>query len=492
MSGMEFRFRPAIRRDLPLRVLLIGESGDGKTYTALSVAHHLLAEIGQGGRVAVIDSEVKGRDQRARGTAELYAGEHCLCEGCRGQGLAFDFDVLLLPEGSQHPEDYLKAMKAAEVAGYKALVIDSITHAWAALLAQVDALKARNSRADPWLVATPIHRAFVEAIKTYPGHVICTVRSKEKLDHAEKSKGGQYASLGQCPEFRKGIEYEFDVALFMSGARAAIVKTRASALENQTYAKPGAKLARSLVEWAVGAPAETAAKDQGLHEGEDAEIARNIRAARSERSAELQASEPGQRVREELQAGLDAAFEAASRVVHGSTVDYAPDTGPAVRPSPDLPSTVGKCCERDNDGDGNCDRHPAPVAEAAMPAIHVDDHVRAVLDSVLRAFVRIDRLTDPLGNPTALEDERVAVVGLMGSLPERLKAEARTAWTRAWSGQQPAGPACDLACLRAAAEWAGEVLDAGAEGPEQADDLDGLDAAPPPPPAFAAPKGGAR
>lgn len=443
MSGLEFRFRPAIKRDVPLRVLLIGESGDGKTYTALSVAHHLLSEIGQGGRVAVIDSEVKGRDQRARGTAELYAGEHCLCEGCCGQGLVFDFDVLLLPEGSQHPEDYLKAMKAAEVAGYKALVIDSITHAWAALLAQVDALKARNSRADPWLVATPIHRAFVEAIKAHPAHVICTVRSKEKLDHASESKGGQYASLGQCPEFRKGIEYEFDVALFMGGARAAVVKTRASALENQTYTKPGARLARSLVEWAVGAPAETAAREEG-----------------DVRPSEVR--EPAQRVREELQAGLDAAFQAASQVVHGPQAETQPSPEPVAE-------------QPDREGD----------ADVSWLLCEV------VIRDVIRAAHGAEKALDGEPDLAALEAARVRVVGLMGRLPERLKAEARTAWTRVWAGQ-PAGPARDLACLRAAAEWAGEVLDAGAEGPEQADDLDGLDIAPPPPPAFAAPKGGAR
>jgi len=262
---MDYLFRPAVRKDIPLRVLLIGESGDGKTYTGLAVAHHLLALRGEGGRVAVIDSEVKGRGDRARGTAELYAGEHCLCETCRGQGVRFDFDTLLLPEGHQHPDDYMKAMRAAEAAGYRALVVDSITHAWMALLGQVDAHKAQNPRKDPWLIATPIHRALVEAFKTFDGDLVCTVRSKEKIDKSNKLPGGGYASLGQLPEFRKGIEYEFDVALFMSGARGAVVKTRASSLENQVYTKPGQKLALALKEWADEFTDEVAAKDRHQH-----------------------------------------------------------------------------------------------------------------------------------------------------------------------------------------------------------------------------------
>ena len=103
-------FRKATRKQVKLRMGLVGPSGSGKTYTALRIAHALA----DGGLVAVIDTE--------RGSACRYA------DAPNPDGGRFDFVVADLEKFS--PQDYTRAIRAAEDAGAAVLVIDSISHAW--------------------------------------------------------------------------------------------------------------------------------------------------------------------------------------------------------------------------------------------------------------------------------------------------------------------------------------------------------------------------
>ncbi|MDR3266970.1 MAG: ATP-binding protein, partial [Tannerella sp.] len=106
-------FKQAERTRLWLRCALFGPSGSGKTMTALRMAKGIAVKMG--GRVAVIDTESK--------SASKYSDR-----------ISFDVDDL----SRKTVDDYIAAMNEAAKAGYKVLVIDSLSHAWRELTEEVD------------------------------------------------------------------------------------------------------------------------------------------------------------------------------------------------------------------------------------------------------------------------------------------------------------------------------------------------------------------
>lgn len=256
---MEFTFKQAQRQDTLLRVLLMGKAGSGKTYSALALACHLADLDPSLGEVYAIDAEVKGRGDLATGCCELYAQEWCKCVVCRGHGLRLGFKHLLLPQGHQHPDDYARALEAAAAMGAKVVVVDGLTPAWEAAKSHVDQLKSSGGGRDPWAVVKPRVFALVEQLLTFPGHVIATVRTKQKIERRTKT---DWVDLGQKPifeEMKGGIEYEFDYSIFLSdhGNAGEVVKTRFSALEGRPLRRFGGDLADELLRWsrnATGAP----------------------------------------------------------------------------------------------------------------------------------------------------------------------------------------------------------------------------------------------
>lgn len=234
-------FKKAVRSQAKLRLALLGPSGAGKTYTALSIAKHL------GKRVAVIDTE--------RGSASLYAGDVC------------DFDVL--EPDSFAPATYVQAIHAAEREGYDVIVIDSLTHAWSGkggALEMVDnAAKRSNSQNTymAWRDVTPEHNALVDALVGCKAHLICTVRVKTAYELQENDRGKKVpVKIGLEPIQRSGLEYEFTVTGDMDLDHVlSISKTRCSAMDGGVYRKPGANIAEILLSWLnSGAPVSEPAK----------------------------------------------------------------------------------------------------------------------------------------------------------------------------------------------------------------------------------------
>jgi ABC-type dipeptide/oligopeptide/nickel transport system ATPase component len=228
-------FTKATKTQARLRLAVCGPSGSGKTYSALEIAKHL------GDPVALIDSE--------HGSASKYADR-------------FDFDVCNLTDF--HPSRYLKAIKTAGEAGYKVIVIDSLSHAWFA------ELELAGKSFDGWKSVRPLERALIDAMLASPAHVIATMRTKTEWVMEEYvNKQGKTCSapkrVGTAPIQASGIEYEFDLAGEIDlNHLLSISKSRCPALSNTTHLNPGKELADTMLKWLTeGAPAPETALQKG-------------------------------------------------------------------------------------------------------------------------------------------------------------------------------------------------------------------------------------
>jgi KaiC/GvpD/RAD55 family RecA-like ATPase len=229
-------FKKAVKSEAKLRLAIAGPSGAGKTYTALALA----TELAQGGPVAVVDTE--------HGSAAKYAD-------------LFEFDTLEM-EPPFHPRRFVEAINGAAAAGYKVVVLDSLTHAWNGTGGMLDIveeiakrMKSPNSFA-AWKDATPVQNQLIDGILHAPLHIIATMRSKQEYVMQDNGRGQQVVrKVGMAPQQRDGFEYEFDVFLDMDNSNNAIVsKTRCPALTERVFAKPGKDVADILLEWLRGAP----------------------------------------------------------------------------------------------------------------------------------------------------------------------------------------------------------------------------------------------
>lgn len=250
---MDFNFAPAEREQLLLRILLCGESGHGKTYSALALARHLGAPPEA---IAFVDSETQQRrDGKVIGSAEKYVGESCDCHHCQGHGLSFgQFAQLKLPPGQRDPDTFRRAVAAAAAQGFEVLIVDSFSHEWDACKTLVDQIKPKfgGNKWAAWSAVTPKHDACLQAILDFPGHVIVCVRGKEKTSQ----QGKEIVSRGLLPLQREGIEFEFDLWLNLYRAVATVEKTRAKRLNGRHFEGPGKLLADELLAWANGGTAK--------------------------------------------------------------------------------------------------------------------------------------------------------------------------------------------------------------------------------------------
>ncbi|MCX4605418.1 ATP-binding protein [Streptomyces anulatus] len=228
-----FTFRPATKDKAKARVAIQGVSGSGKTWTGLSVAHGL----SEGQRFAVIDTE--------RGAASLYVGIN-----------GIQFDVLQMQRFD--PRDLVKALAAAAQAGYGTVFIDSLSHFWKGTdgtLEQVEKAKSKyggNSFAG-WKDGTPMQNDMIDALLTYPGHIVVTMRSHTEWVLQENDRGRKEpVAMGMRAEQRKGVEYEFGVVAAMNiDNQLTVLKSRCPSLHKRIIEEPNgaADIAKPLLDW---------------------------------------------------------------------------------------------------------------------------------------------------------------------------------------------------------------------------------------------------
>ena len=228
----QFQFKKAQRKGIYARIAILGPTGGGKTYSALSIATGLVE--GSGKRIAVIDTE--------RSSADRYAD-------------VFDFDKLDLTMYS--PDTYVEAIKAIDPEVYGAVVIDSLTHAWTGkdgALEQVDKAAVRSGGGNKfagWRDVTPMHNRLVDAMLSIQAHLVVTMRSKMEYILEEDERGRKVPKkVGMAPIQRDGMEYELDIVGDMTTDNKMVIsKSRASFLAGEVINKPGVELGRRILEW---------------------------------------------------------------------------------------------------------------------------------------------------------------------------------------------------------------------------------------------------
>lgn len=222
-------FKKAEKSKSKLRAAFFGPSGSGKTFSALSVATGIAEATNS--KIAVIDSE--------RGSASKYADR-------------FTFDVVNLEKKTI--DEYITFIGDAQKEGYGVLIIDSMSHAWQELLEEVDKIaktKFKGNSWSAWSEGTPKQKRLIDALLSFDGHVIATMRSKTEWQTSD-GEGGKKAPIrvGLAPEQGKGIEYEFDLLVEISTEHVAnVIKDRTGKFQDQIFDKPGVQFGRSLVEW---------------------------------------------------------------------------------------------------------------------------------------------------------------------------------------------------------------------------------------------------
>ncbi len=221
-------FKPATKKQMKLRLALIGPGGSGKTFTALRIASAL------GPKIALICSE--------RGTAQKYAGD------------VATFDISIPTVFSV--EMYIEEIRAASEAGCDTLIIDGLSAAWSGrggLLEFNDEVAKRRggNTFDAWRETTPKYHRLIDAIASAPMHIIATMRTKNDTV-VEKNERGKNTprKIGLKADMREGFEYEFDVVGELDVEHEmTVTKSRCSAVERAIIEKPGEAFGRTLLAW---------------------------------------------------------------------------------------------------------------------------------------------------------------------------------------------------------------------------------------------------
>ena len=196
-EGQIITFSRAMRKGAPTLTALYGESGSGKTFSALLIARGL---AGPNGKIALLDTET--------GRGLYYADE---IPG------GYEYAELTAPFT---PERYIRSLDVVEAMKVDALVIDSASHEWEGIGGVVETADANGKKGlVKWAAPKARHKRFMQRLLTTRTHLIICMRAKEKLVQvpAKESKSGkdEIVSAGFVSVQDKRFIYEMTLQLFL-------------------------------------------------------------------------------------------------------------------------------------------------------------------------------------------------------------------------------------------------------------------------------------
>lgn len=187
---MTFEFKPATREAAPVFIGIEGESGSGKTYSALLFARGI---VGPKGKIGVIDTEGK--------RSLMYADDPDI-----GGFLHMDF---VAPYSSDR---FREAIHAARQAGVDVIVIDNASHeheAEGGMLDYADREEARGVKPRAkWIKPKMAHNRFIRSALSCGAHIIFCIRIKTIVDTDVKP-----AVKVKFPVCESNLPYEFTLRL---------------------------------------------------------------------------------------------------------------------------------------------------------------------------------------------------------------------------------------------------------------------------------------
>jgi DNA polymerase III delta prime subunit len=226
-------FVKAERKAAKIKLAITGPSGSGKTTAALRLARGL---VGPSGEIAVIDTENQ--------SASLYSD-------------ITPFDVLNLEAPFEHKK-FTESIQAAEANGYDAVIIDSASHLWEAILDYKTKLDRRGGNSyTNWSDAGGKFKEVIDCLLGSRLHVISCLRSK--MEHAiEKDDRGKTTirKVGMAPIMRDGIEYEFTVVLDLDMQHQAVSSKDRTRMFDGKIIEVTEDVGKQLATWLAGATPE--------------------------------------------------------------------------------------------------------------------------------------------------------------------------------------------------------------------------------------------
>lgn len=184
--------RKAVRTGSRVVIGIAGQSGEGKTYTALKLARGMVDHAGE---IGFLDTENK------RGS--LYS------DILDGQFLIGDLHAPF------SPQRYADAIKEFQNAGVKVLVIDSGSHEHEGEGGLEDIANApllAGKKMANWKGAKFEHKKFMNAMLQSDMHIILCLRAREKTDFKNPRSP---VSLGIQPICEKNVLFEMTASMMM-------------------------------------------------------------------------------------------------------------------------------------------------------------------------------------------------------------------------------------------------------------------------------------
>lgn len=195
-----FIVREAKREAAPITAAFIGQSGSGKTLSALLFARGL---VGKDGKIVVIDTEGK--------RALIYADD----EEVGG----FDHIDFGIPYSSDR---YKQAVMASVMAEADAIIIDSASHEHESDGGMIDfadkeelIMSNRRDRSrSKWIAPKIAHNRFVRYAVGCPAHIIFCIREKVVADMSDEAKRKKPEDkVLYLPVCEKNLIFEMTIAI---------------------------------------------------------------------------------------------------------------------------------------------------------------------------------------------------------------------------------------------------------------------------------------